>query len=143
MEYNTGYEGLIELERLVGKWIVSGPDIEGVTEYEWLDGSLFLLQKYSFVQYGQNIKGIEIIGYEKPFGVETPGEHLKSRVYDNMGNTLEYTYEVDVKYLIIWAGDIGSQAFFKGEWNEDFTINTGAWVYPGGGGYESTMTKIK
>lgn len=137
------YEGLKQLERLVGKWTVTGDDIEGITEYSWLEGNFFMQQKYTFNQYGEKVIGIEIIGYERPFGAEEPNSDLTSMVYDNMGNTLKYTYEVDDKYLIIWGGEKGSPAYYKGEWNEDYTINKGAWVYPGGGGYESTMTKIK
>src|SRR5215218_8940593 len=80
---------------------------QGRATYEWMEGGFFLIQHVDLQQYGQKIKGIEIIGHERPFG-EEPGEEVKSRFYDNMGNTL-----------------------------------SGAWHYPGGGGYEATSTRIE
>ncbi len=41
-----------------------------------------------------------------------------------------------------WGGEKGSPAHFKGEFNAAGDVLSGAWVYPGGGGYESTMTRI-
>lgn len=37
----------------------------------------------------------------------------------------------------------GSPAYFKGKFSADGNINEGAWVYPGGGGYNSTMSRVK
>ena len=60
-----------------------------------------------------------------------------------MGDTFDYTYEVDDDTLTIWGGEKGSPAYFQGKWSDDGNTNTGAWVYPDGGGYESTMTRVK
>ncbi len=49
---------------------------------------------------------------------------------------------MDGDTLIIWGGEKGSPAYFRGTFNTDGTHNDGAWVYPGGGGYNSTMTRI-
>jgi hypothetical protein len=127
--------------RLVGTWEVSG-GAQGKTTYEWMEGGFFLIQHVDLEQYGQRIKGIEIIGHEKPFGLE-PSEEIKSRFYDNMGNTLDYVYELEGDTLTIWAGEKGSPAYYKGELSDDGNTMSGAWVYPGGGGYDSTATRVR
>lgn len=125
------------LGRLVGTWNVSG-GTQGTITYEWMDGSFFLLQH---VDLGQN-KGIEIIGQLRPFG-EAPSEHIHSRYYGNMGDTLDYVYELDGDTLTIWGGEKGSPAYYQGTFSADGDTLVGAWVYPGGGGYDSTATRIK
>jgi hypothetical protein len=129
-------------DKLVGTWSVSGPEVNGQVTYEWMEGGYFMLQKVELEQYGQTVKGIEIIGFERKFG-EAPSEHIRSRFYDNAGNTLDYTYEIEDDMLIIWGGEKGSPAYYKGKFSEDGNINEGAWIYPDGGGYSSTMTRIK
>ena len=134
--------GLKSLEKLIGTWNVSGPDISGQVRYAWLEGGFFLVQHFDFVHSGHKVKGLELIGYERGFGAE-PSKDIKSRIYDNAGNTFEYVYEVNDDTLTIWAGEKGSPAFYRGEWQGDGDTNAGAWVYPGGGGYASTMTRVK
>jgi hypothetical protein len=138
------YPGLKSLEKLVGTWKVSGPEIDGQVTFEWLEGGFFLMQHFNLEHHGQKmkIKGIEIIGYDRGFGAESPSENIKSRIFDNTGNTFDYTYEVNDETLTIWGGEKGSPAYFKGTWSDDGNTNSGAWVYPGGG-YESTMTRVK
>jgi hypothetical protein len=134
------------LGRLVGMWKVSDPSgsgaVNGQVAYEWMEGGFFLIQHVDLEQDGQPIKGIEIIGHEQPFGAE-PSQEIKSRYYDSMGNTLDYVYEADGDTLTIWAGEKGSPAYYKGKWSADGNTNSGAWVYPGGGGYNSSMTRIR
>ena len=137
------YPGLKGLDKLVGTWDVSGPDIKGQVKFEWMEGGFFLIQHVDFVHGGRPIKGMEIIGYELPFGAEKPSEDIKSHWFGNGPDTLEYTYEVDDQTLTIWGGEKGSPAFYKGQWSADGNTNSGAWTYPGGGGYESTLTRIK
>jgi len=128
------------LERLVGTWKVSG-GAQGTATYEWMEGGFFLLQHVDLEQYGQKTKGLEIIGHEQQFGAE-PSADIKSRFYDNLGNTLDYVYELEGDTLTIWGGEKGSPAYYKGTFRQDGTAISGAWVYPGGG-YESTMTRAK
>lgn len=42
--------------------------------------------------------------------------------------------------LTIWGGEKGSPAYYRGTIDGD-TV-TGAWVYPGGGGYDSLMERL-
>jgi hypothetical protein len=133
---------LKSLEKLVGTWKVSGPEIKGKVTFEWMEGGFFLIQHFDFVQGGHKIKGMEVIGHLQPFG-EEPSKDIRSRIYDTMGNTFDYTYEVNDEILMIWGGEKGSPAYYEGKWSDDGNINAGAWHYPDGGGYESTMTRVK
>jgi hypothetical protein len=126
-------------ERLVGTWEMSG-EVSGTVTYEWMEGGFFLIQRVDLEQYGQRIKGLEIIGHEKPFGSE-PSEEIKSRFYSNTGDTLDYVYELEGNTLTIWGGERGSPAYAKCEFSEDDKTGSGEWVYPGGGGYQFTMTR--
>jgi len=78
-------------------------DVQGTVTYAWMEGGFFLIQNVDLEHHGQRIKGIEIIGHERPFGAE-PGEGIRSRVYTNTGDTLDYVYELEGDTLTIWAG---------------------------------------
>jgi hypothetical protein len=132
---------LRSLDRLVGTWEMSG-EVQGRVSYEWMEGGFFLIQHVDLEQHGQRIKGIEIIGHEKPFGSE-PSEDIKSRFYSNTGDTLDYVYELKGNTLTIWGGERGSPAYAQSEFSEDDKTGSGEWVYPGGGGYRFTMTRIR
>ena len=142
----TPHSDLKSLNRLVGTWTVSDPSgngaIDGEVTYQWLDGGFFLMQQFDFVHSGRQIKGIEIIGHLQPFG-EEPSKDIKSRIYDSAGNTFDYVYEVAGDTLTIWGGERDSPAYYKGTFSPDGNTNSGAWVYPGGGGYASAMTRIR
>ncbi|WP_208321486.1 alpha/beta fold hydrolase [Microbacterium hydrocarbonoxydans] len=131
--------GMAALERLIGEWTVTG-GAEGVVRYEWMPGRHFLLQHVELQQFGEQITGLEVIGHLHPFG-EPAGADIVSRFYDSLGNTLDYTYELDGDTLTIWGGPKGSPAYFRGEFRDGDRVMDGAWVYPGGGGYDSTMTR--
>lgn len=42
-----------------------------------------------------------------------------------------------------WFGERGSPTYYKGTFSADGNTLSGAWVYPGGGGYSSTATRVK
>jgi len=52
-------------------------------------------------------------------------------------------YELDGDTLRIWAGEKGSPAFFEGTFLDGDAVMAGAWVHPGGGGDESTLTRVR
>ncbi|MEU1950908.1 hypothetical protein ACWDO0_21625 [Nocardia rhamnosiphila] len=128
------------LDRLAGTWKVSG-GAEGTVRYEWMPGRFFLLQHIDLTQHGEPVTGMEVIGNLRPFG-EPTGPDVASRYYDSVGNTFDYVYELIGDTLTIWAGAKGSPAYYEGTFDAHGTTVTGAWVYPGGGGYTSTMTRI-
>jgi hypothetical protein len=127
------------LDRLVGTWTVTG-GAEGTVRYAWQPGGFFLIQHVDMVSGGQQISGFEVIGQLRPFG-EPASQDVHSRFYDSLGNTLDYVYELEGDTLTIWGGAKGSPAYFRGTFNADDSVMDGAWVYPGGGGYDSTMTR--
>ncbi|WP_433260843.1 hypothetical protein ACQPZF_25240 [Actinosynnema sp. CS-041913] len=127
------------LDRLVGAWNVTG-GAEGTVRYEWMPGRFFLLQHVELTQFGEPVTGLEVIGNLRPFG-EPTGADVVSRFYDSTGNTLDYVYELAGDTLTIWGGAKGSPAYYRGTFSADGTAVTGEWVYPGGGGYPSTMTR--
>ena len=51
--------------------------------------------------------------------------------------------EVEGDTLTIWGGEWGSPAYYRGIFSKDGTTLTGAWHYPGGGGYEATSTRVE
>jgi hypothetical protein len=128
------------LDKLVGTWNVTG-GANGTVTYEWMEGGFFLLQHVDLENDGRPINGMEVIGHLQPF-MEEPSADIWSRFYGTTGETFDYVYEVEGDTLTIWGGGRGSPAYFKGTFNADGSVCAGAWVYPGGGGYESTMTKV-
>jgi hypothetical protein len=62
---------------------------------------------------------------------------------DNMGNTLDYVYELEGDTLKIWAGENPSPAYYRGTFSDDGDTLSGAWHHPWGDGYESTSTRVK
>jgi hypothetical protein len=108
-----------------------------------MEGSFFLIQRVDLERYGHKIKGLEIIGHLQPFG-EGPSKDMKSRFYSYLdGMTLDYVYEIEGDTLTIWGGERGSPAYYRGTFGADGNTLTGAWVYPGGGGYEATAIRVK
>jgi hypothetical protein len=126
---------LRSLDRLIGTWEVSGPDLDGQVTFEWMEGGFFLMQHVQLNQGGQKTHGIEIIGYDEE------SNSLKSHYFSSTGDILEYTWDVSDDTLTIWFGSAGSPAFYKGNFSADGNTNSGAWEWPGGG-YESTMTRV-
>jgi hypothetical protein len=131
---------LASLDRLVGMWRISG-GVEGTVTYEWMEGGFFLIQHVDLGEDGRTNRGIEIIGHEQRFGQKASDE-IKSRFYGNSGITFDYVYELDGDILTIWGGEKGSPAYYRGIFSEDGNILTGSWVFPGGGGYDSTATRV-
>lgn len=133
---------LKSLERLVGSWRQSG-GIAGEIRYESVEGGFFLIQHVDLDHNGHKIKGLEIIGHLQAFG-EEPTPEIHSRFYSFLdGMTLDYVYETEGDTLTIWGGYKGSPAYYQGKFSEDGDTLTGAWVYPGGGGYTAIARRIK
>jgi hypothetical protein len=130
------HSDLRSLDRLVGTWAVTG-EADGNVSYEWTEGRFFLLQH---VDLGGN-KGLEVIGHEHRYG-ENPSQDIRSRYYGfSEGETLDYTYEIQGETLTIWMGERNSPAYYQGTFSEDGNTLTGAWHYPGGGGYSTVSIR--
>ena len=138
---DSPHPDLKSLEKLVGTWVLSG-ETDGTATYEWMEGGFFLIQRVDFAHGGHRITGLEIIGHLRPFG-EEPSADIKSRFYSSSGDTLDYVYELEGNTLTIWGGEKGSPAYYRGTLSEDGNACTGAWVFPDGGGYTTTMTRVQ
>lgn len=126
------------LDRLVGCWDIAG-GATGTVTYEWMSGGFFLLQQVELGHDGHVETGLEVIGHLHPFMGE-PSEHVRSRYYGSGGSTLDYVYELTGDELTIWAGEVGSPAYYRGRFDESGDVLIGGWVYPGGG-YDSVATR--
>ncbi len=129
------YPILRTLERLVGRWRVSGSYLQGTLTFEWMEGGFFLIQHVDAHHGEQAIKGIEYIGFDEDT------QTLRSHYMDTRGDNFTYTWEVQGDRLRIWFGEKGSDNFYEGKFSPDGNSGTGRWKWPGGG-YEATMTRI-
>lgn len=127
------------LEPLIGKWEISGPDVEGEVIFEWMEGSFFLIQKFD-LQQGGHQKGIEYTSFDEETGT------LRSRLMQTNGSRFTYTYEIDGKTFIYWFGDKGSDIYSHSTFSKDGNTITGAWYWKNEdrtpGGYEYQMKRI-
>jgi hypothetical protein len=71
-----------------------------------------------------------------------PSTDIKSRYHGDDRSTLDYTYELEGDTLTIWAGERGSPVHFQGVFSADGRALTGAWAYPGAGGYDSNAERV-
>ena len=130
------------LERLVGTWTMSS-DTRGTVTYEWAPGGFFLLQHVHFEQAGQSTRGLEVIGHQHRYG-QSPSPDIHSRFYSfSDGMTLDDVYELRGEALTIWSGERNSPAYYRGIFSSDGEILDGRWIFPGGGGYVSTATRVQ
>lgn len=136
---------LQRLDKLIGTWSLKHRDLEtgeewqGFDKFEWMDGGFFMA--FHHEEFGRNIKGTMIIGYERGWGETEPSKELIGHWFESStGNHFVYTWEIDDKNVVFWLGDRDSDLAFKGSFSEDLTTVTGIWKWPGGG-YHLTMTK--
>ena len=137
----TTRPGLKHLERLVGKWKITG-GAPGEITYEWLPGRQFLIARGAVELDGKRQEHMEIIGYDMPVGATEPSETLTSRLYTSGGGTLSYTHEVDDKSVTSWFGEKGSATVMRAKWSDDGNTLSGAWEWPGGG-YDLKLTRVR
>jgi|GEM_PF-6653032 len=52
----TPYPALKKLDRLVGKWKISGPKVDGYTTYECMEGGFFLIQRFDLTYMAKGIR---------------------------------------------------------------------------------------
>lgn len=128
--------GLKDLEKFIGIWDISGPDITGQQHLDWFEGGFFLEQHFSIDYTGRKIKGVEYIEYDKE------NEQCVSHLYDSEGHHFIYIWELKNKDITIWFGKKDCSNRFKGKFDKQYNSYSGAWEWPGGG-YSFTAKKIK
>jgi len=68
------------LNKLIGTWSLKHRDLEtgeewlGKDQFEWMDGGFFMA--FHHEDFGHNIKGTMIIGYERGWGETEPSKEL-------------------------------------------------------------------
>jgi hypothetical protein len=134
------YPELKKLERLFGRWQVSGNFIQGEIAYEWMEGGFFLIQHVDLRHGDQAIKGIEYIGFDEDT------QTLRSHFMDNHGSNFTYTWDLVGNALNIWFGDKDSDNFCIATFSSDGNSCHSYWQWPEGdgqiGGYEAELTRI-
>lgn len=129
------YPALQSLNRLLGKWEVTGDFIVGVVQFEWMEGGYFLIQHVNLRRGDHLINGIEYIGFDEDT------QSLRSHYMDNNGSNFTYTWELTGDTLKTWFGERNSDNWFEGTFNSNGNSYSGKWQWPGGG-YEATMTRV-
>lgn len=134
------------LDKLVGRWELHHKDLNtgeewgGQDRFEWLEGGFFLA--FYHEEFGSNVKGMMLIGYETRWGMDEPTQDLIGHWFEtNTGNHYVYIWDVDDFNITFWLEGRDSGMAFKGKFSEDLNTVTGVWTWEGGG-YELTMTKI-
>jgi hypothetical protein len=134
------------LNKFVGSWklehkdLNTGEEWEGHDTFEWLEGGFFLA--FHHEEFGKNIKGTMLIGYEKRWGEDEPSKDLIGHWFEtSTGNHFIYIWEITDDNITFWLESRDSRSAFKGKFSDDLNTITGAWRWPGGG-YELTMSKI-
>ena len=131
---------------MVGAWELEGREagsnraIDGRLQFEWMEGGFYLVQRVEIDYAGLEVHGVEYIGYDDA------GKSLRSYYFSSEGPgpfggvAIEYVWEVDEGKLMIWGGEVGSPANFKGMFSDDRNTISGRWEWPGGG-YSATLTR--
>ncbi len=129
------YPALRQLDRLVGTWKASGPSLNGIISFEWMEGGFFLIQSVDVHTPRRRIKGVEYIGFDQDT------QTLRSHYMDSNGSNFTYTWSIEGDAIWIWFGDQGSNNYFQGHFSDDGSSYAGRWQWPGGG-YEVTLTRL-
>src|SRR5258708_24259523 len=111
-------------ERQVGKWRVSGPEIDGHAEYRSAKGGFLLVADVDFVVGGTKIKIIQHIAYDQDT------DTLQSHYLDTMGDDSTYTWIFDGQKVRVSLGDKSSDTYFEATFNDDNSEYIGTWHYP-------------
>jgi hypothetical protein len=92
-------------------------------------------------EFGDEIAGVMILGYEKKWGEDAPSKELTGHWFESStGNHWKYIWDVADDRVTFWLGARGAPSVFEGSFTVDHQAVTGTWTWPGGG-YELTMTK--
>jgi hypothetical protein len=138
---------LQSFNKLVGTWnlkhrdLKTGEEWSGRDTFEWMEGGFFLA--FHHEEFEKNITGLMIIGYEKKWGEERPGEDVMGHWFESStGSHYLYIWEVDDKSVTFWLEGRDSGMAFKGKFVDDHKTISGTWKWPGGG-YDLIMTKAE
>ena len=133
------HPSLHRLEPLIGRWKLSGPDVDGEITYEWMEGGFFLIQRFDLVNFGQRHKGIEYAGWDDETST------VRSRLMGTDGSRFTYTYAIEGNVYYYWFGEKDSPTFSRGVISPDGRRIEGRWTIPdlpGSKGYDWVLTRV-
>lgn len=120
------------LDKFVGTWDLhhrafdNDEEWAGKDTYAWLDGSHFLA--YHHEEFGRDIKGTMIIGFEQRWGAEVPSDDLIGHWFESStGNHFVYIWEVHEGSFISWFEEKDGDTAFRGTFSADRNTVTGTW----------------
>jgi hypothetical protein len=128
------HSALKSLEKLIGRWKVSG-EAYGEVTFNWMEGGFFMVQDIDLI----GAKGIEFIGYDEKEGI------LKSHYFDDRGNILECTYMISETEHIVTIDTPGIKGEFNGKFCDNGKIIYGNWKWVKDGkemSYYTTLAKV-
>ncbi len=134
------------LDVLVGEWDLdhrdsnTGETWSGYDRFTWMDGGCFLAFEHE--EFGKNINGTMIIGFERRWGEEQSNEIIGHWFESSTGNHFVYFWEVDEQTVRFSFEEPDSPYRFLGRLNEERSRIEGAWHLPDGGAYALTMTRV-
>ena len=147
MSANVPDPRLRALDALVGEWDLHHRDLNtgetwvGHDRFAWMDGGFFLTFEHE--EFGKNIKGTMIIGFERRWGEEQLSEAMIGHWFESStGNHFVYFWEVDAQTVRFSFEEPNSPVRFLGRFNQDHSQIEGEWHLPDGGGYALTMTRV-
>ena len=146
MNADTPDPRLRTLDALVGEWklhhrdLHSGETWGGRDRFAWMDGGFFL--SFEHEEFGKNIKGIMLIGFERRWGEEPSSKLIGHWFESSTGNHFIYFWEIDDQTVCFSFEEPNSPVRFLGRFNEDRSQIQGEWHLPDGGGYALTMTRV-
>lgn len=134
----TPHPTLRKLQPLIGRWRITGPDVDGEITYEWMEGGFFFIQHFDLVNYGNRYKGIEYSGWDEETST------IRSRLMGTDGSRFTYTYALEDGIYYYWFGEKDSPIFSRGVIAPDGRTIEGRWTMPGTakGGYDWRLTRI-
>ncbi|MFC9688809.1 hypothetical protein ACFTSF_09735 [Kribbella sp. NPDC056951] len=128
---------LVELiERLSGRWRVTGRGIEGEAEYKSMDAGRLLVASVDFVVNGTRMRVIQHITYDEDAAV------LRADYMDTMGGKSIYTWTLDGKILRVSLGVGESDTYFEAAFKDDDSEYVGSWHYPDSAGDAAADERI-
>lgn len=144
---STPNPALRRLDRLVGKWTMTGRSIgsendnfAGTASFEWLPGGHFLQNTGEIEAQGFKFWSAEIIGYDEP------NDNFVSTVYSSMGG-VAHTYHWDFQGNTLTHWEDTSK--YTGTISPDGKIIVGGWrpleghATTPGNNYNATMIRVE
>lgn len=128
-------QSMQKLDHFAGIWNTRGITaknelLEASDSYVWLKGGYFLIHQWNAILAGQDVSGIEIIGFD------SQDDTYFTQAYDSIGNIVKYKAAMIGNIWKIW----GDTEKFSGEFSRGNTIMSGQWELLTNGAWKNWMS---